>query len=486
MRQRLVLILAASWLLSAAPSFAQTSPLDPVLDGAADPQALRPRLFAFADSVATIDAALAAEALAVAGQSFARRSELDSAVTCFERAIQLDPRAPRRMELATALLARLSAGDAPRARELLRPIQPLTPQHPDPSQSHVQGLFAWAHYLAGQADSAAVLLAPLDSWLSTETEWRYRLACVALERGEWIRVQLLLTPLALLSRTHDQDVMDLLTRSAEQLNSERRLRPSLAQHLAKRDEVEQELLTAMGARRVAFRARDGFPLGGSVLAPKRRTGARAAVIVVAPDDTLAVYDSLAVGLRSMGLAVMLLDPRGSGRSVAPGCPLPVTWRGREARMQSLVAGDVATAAAALARETGADSSQYLVVGVGSTGPIAILAARQDRRVRVLMLVSPTAAPAERGALRAAVATWKRPIYFQTGPEDFPTWPWIDVLYGACDPRASRIADSDRPGTRAKLFRRDPRILERFKQWLTESWPRSAAPRAPRPAPPPRG
>jgi hypothetical protein len=180
---------------------------------------------------------------------------------------------------------------------------------------------------------------------------------------------------------------------------------------------------------------------------------------------------------------MLLHPRGSGRSVAPGCPTPTSWHGRDMRMQNTVAGDVATAAAALARETGADSSQYLVVGVGSTGSIAIRAASRDRRVRALMLVSPTVAPSDRGALRAAVAAWKRPIYFQTGPEDFSTWPWIDVLYGACDPRASRVADSDRPGTGPKLFRRDPRIMERFKQWLSEAWPRSAVPRATRPASP---
>ena len=124
--------------------------------------------------------------------------------------------------------------------------------------------------------------------------------------------------------------------------------------------------------------------------------------------------------------------------------------------------------------------------MGSTGTSAILAARQDKRVRALMLVSPTAAPSDRGALRAAVAAWKRPIYFQTGPEDFWTWPWIDVLYSACDPRASRVADSDRPGTPAKLFRRDPRLMERFKTWLSEAWPRSAAPRSTRPATPKPG
>jgi alpha-beta hydrolase superfamily lysophospholipase len=474
-------------MLAAAPSSAQpavqATSLDPVLDRAADAPTLRARLFAFADSMRTIDPQIAAEALAVAGQSFARTGELDSAVACFERALPVDPREPRRLDLAGALLSRLAPGDAVRARDVLRPIQPMNPDRPLPNEAPTQGLFAWAHFLAGRSDSAARFLAPLDSWLSVQPEWRYRLGCVAFDRQEWIRVQVLLVPLAVQSRAYDQDVMDQLKRSAEELNAGTRLLPMLQREVILRDKVEDILLTEMAARRVAFRARDGFPLGGTVLAPKKRAGTRGVVVVMEPGDTLALYDSLAVGLRNMGLAVMLLHPRGSGRSVAPSCPLPSAWHGREARMLDTVAGDVATAAAALARETGADSSQYLVVGVGSTGPVAILAARKDRRVRALMLVSPTAAPSDRGALNAAVAGWKHPIYFQTGPEDFPTWPWIDVLYSACDPRASRVADSDRPGTRAKLFRRDPRIMERFKKWLAEAWPRSAAPRATRPATP---
>ena len=486
MRRRLIPILIALGLAAAGPSLAQPGPLDPLLDSAPDAATLRPRLYAFADSQATRDPAQAAAAMAIAGQSFARAGEADSAIACYERALALDPREERRLALADALLARLGAGDAARARDLLRPVLPVTPEYPDPSQAPTVGLFAWAQFLAGQPDSAARLLAPIDSWLSVHQDWRYRLGCVAFDREEWIRVQLLLTPLAVASRTYDPDVMDMLSRSADKLNAERRLRPSLLNEINRRDKNEQLLLDELGARRIGFRARDGFPLGGTILVPPRAARARMAVVLVAPGDTLAAYDSLALGLRALGLAVVLLDPRGSGRSVAPSCPLPGAWRGREARMQETVAADVAAAAGALAREVGADSSRYLVVGVGVTGPIAVLAARADRRVPALMLVSPIAAPSDRGALRAAVAAWKRPIYFQTGPEDFTTWGLIDALYGACDPRASRVADSDRPGTRATLFRRDPRIMARFKQWLSEAWPRPAAPRATRPARPKAG
>ena len=98
-------------------------------------------------------------------------------------------------------------------------------------------------------------------------------------------------------------------------------------------------------------------------------------ILVASGDTLADYDSLAVGLRRMGLAVMLVEPRGSGRSVGPRCPLPDAWRGREAEMQDRSADDAREAIRALARETTIDTTRYLLVGVGESAPIAVEAGR---------------------------------------------------------------------------------------------------------------
>jgi len=184
--------------------------------------------------------------------------------------------------------------------------------------------------------------------------------------------------------------------------------------------------------------------------------------------------------------VMLLDSRGTGRSVASGCPLPDSWRGRELEMEHRCAGDVRAAVAALAREARADTARYLLVGVGPTTAIAVEAAQLDRRAATLMLVSPTPSPVDRGAMRATLAAIQRPVYFQTGPEDFTTWEVIDSLYRACDMRASRVADTDKPGTHAKLFRRDPKIFERFRRWLAETWPPATAPRATPPSRPRKG
>jgi len=486
MRLRATLVLFASCLIVAAPSRAAREPLDVLLEASASGAELRPRLLAFADSVAAADAVRASQAIAWAGLSYARDGVPDSAISCYERAVALDPGEPRRVELASALLMRLAAGDAARAHDVLQQVQPINPELPETSQATVQGLFAWSHFMAGQTDSATRLFAPVERWLSVHQEWRYRMACVAFERKDYVTAMVLLTPLAVASRTFDQDVMDILKQSAEQMGVENRLRPMLINEIQQRDRIEQELLSELGARRVRFRGTDGFPLGGTVLAPPAVTRPRAAVVLVAPGDTLALYDSLAVGLRRMGLAVLLLDPRGSGHSVAPSCPLPDSWRGREARMQAAVAGDVEEAAAALARQVGSDSTQYVVVGVGATGPIAVQAAARGRGVRAVMLVSPTASAADRGSMRAAVSALKTPIYFQTGPEDFTTWPLIDVLYEATDPRASRVADSGKFGNRATLFRRDRQIFDRFSRWLSETWPRRAGPRATPPSRPRQG
>lgn len=480
MRSRLIVatILAATLVpLTARAELVARTRLDTVLVQSPDPATLRARLAAYGESLATLDTSLASRAFGFRGRSFSREGEVDSAVVCQERALRLEEHPDRRMALAEALIARLDAGDAAHARDVLRPIQPRLPQLPDIGDMPAQAMLAWAHYLAGRADSAAILFAPIDAWLSPNPEWRYRLACVAVERNDWTRALSLLTPLAVVSRTQDADVMDMLHRAGDALNAAKRLPPMLAGEIAKRDAGEQALLADIGLRRVAFTADDRFPLGGMVMAPARRVGATAAVVIMAPGDTVADYDSLAIGLRRLGMAVMLLEPRGCGRSVSPTCPSIVTWHGRENEIQDRIAHDVRPALSALARETKADTSRYLIVGIGPSGGAAVAAAALDRRAKVLMLVSPSPDPVDRGAMRATLAALKRPVYFQTGPEDFQTWDVLDALYRATDQRSSRIADSDRPGHFATLFGRDPRILMRFKLWLAESWPR-----APRPTP----
>jgi dienelactone hydrolase len=485
MRHVAVLVSLVLGLALETPAFAQQHASDEMLFAAPNGTALRACLLAYADTVAARDSLEAARALAYGGTSFSRDGEPDSAVALYQRAFDLDGRPERRIALAEALVARLAKGDAERAREILRGIQPSNWMEPDVTETTRQGLFGWAHYLAGRADSAALLLAPVEPWLSAHQEWRYRMACVALERSDWARAFALLTPLAVASRNSDSDVAEMLRVSTTKMNAGRHLQTWLLQEIRKRDQMEDELLAELGARRVSFTASDNFRLAGMLLTPSTHRRPRAAVLLLTPEDTLTYYDSLAVGLRRMGLAVMLLELRGSGRSVGPTCPLSGAWKGRETQMRMRSAADVRAAVTAMAREAKVDTSRYLVIGVGATAPIAVEAARLDPRVGVLLLVSPDPSPVDRGPMRATLAAVRRPVYFQTGPEEFTTWPVVDSLYRACDQRASRIADTDDYGTHAKLFRRSPKILERFRRWLEESWP-TPAPRATRPSTPRKG
>jgi hypothetical protein len=329
---------------------------------------------------------------------------------------------------------------------------------------------AWAQFLGGRPDSSARLFKPVEGWLSEHQEWRYRMACVAMERHDWNKALLLLTPLALASRNLDVDVIDMMNQAGDKLGGRQHLVPALTGNVAIRDGIESECLAGLGARRLTFTGRDGATLGAVLFTPKPAPRARSVVILGAPGDTVASYDSLAIALRKSGMAVILYDMRGSGLSVSEGCPLPGSWRGREVAMQTQCAQDVRFALRTLGRETKSDTSEYLIVGVGPTAPIAVEAAKLDARAKVVLLVGCAPQPVDRGRMRAALAAIRRPVYFQTGPEEFTSWPVIDSLYRACDMRASRVADSDRAGVRATLFRRDPKIFERFKVWLAETWP----------------
>src|SRR6185503_15913408 len=105
MRHRDILILWALGLALAAPPRAAGEPIDDLLDGEPDRHQVRARLIAHGDSLAAADPVKAALAFAYAGQGFARDGEPDSAVVCYERALALEPVPPRRIDLASALLA---------------------------------------------------------------------------------------------------------------------------------------------------------------------------------------------------------------------------------------------------------------------------------------------------------------------------------------------------------------------------------------------
>src|SRR5262245_45272407 len=304
-----------------------TPRVDALLGESTSPSDLRARLAAYADSLGTKTATagfMAGEAWFYIGVSFDRGGNGDSAIWGYERAIATRNSMEERRALAAALCRRQAPNDVTRARNILRGLL----SEPGAGDAIV-GEMAWATFLAGQPDSAAKWFATSELSLSSDLEWRYRMGTVALEERDNRKAFRMLYPLGVMSRKQDVDVMAMLKRAATDAIQPEKVEEEVDRGIRSREIGEAKVLQAMGAKPVKFAGRDGFPLGAMIVAGPGTKAQRGVVILAAPGDTIASYDSLTIGLRAAGFATILLDPRGSGRSVSSDCPLPSTWRGRE-------------------------------------------------------------------------------------------------------------------------------------------------------------
>lgn len=437
---------------------------------------LRASLLFYADSIQAKQPPYAGEALTYAGQSYDRASLRDSAIACFRRAVATRGGDDERLALVDDLLIRREEGDLEAGIQLLEtaldPNSGIAMAH----DAHAARL-AWAKLLAGDTPRSFELFKSLETVLDLDPVWGYRMARAFVEAGDMKRALAALQPLAIASRAQDEEVMSLAARAFSRFGDKSRLESTIGREIEERDKFEAIMLQAMHGRRVRFSAADGFALGGVVAGADDKLR-RAAVVVVAPGDTLESYDSLTVALGKAGWAVLLMEVRGSGWSAAPACPFHESWVGREDAMQRVCARDVRDALRALSLSAKIDTTRYLVAGIGVTAPIAVEAARMDDRVPALLLLSPTPDPVERGTLRESIRRLHRPIYFSSAPEDFLQFETTDVLYQAGDRPNSRVADVNAPGSGARPFRRNSAAVKRLVAWLDETMPaRAAKPRA---------
>jgi dienelactone hydrolase len=449
------------------------------------PAGLRALLFAKAAKLEASDRASAGELLYYAGMSYERGAEADSAIATYRRAVELRGAIEERIALADALLTRRRGEDVEHALDALEQRPPGLQPSSSELQARLDASRAWGRHLAGRSEQARDLFQPHASMLSLMPDWRYRMAVVDLALGDARHAYQLLFPLAVTSYKQDREVMARLREITDAMNATPRLEGEIDRAIQKREQGEALALERMKATRYRFTADDAFPLSGSVIAPEGKTRRMAAVVLVAPGDTIADYDSLAVALERSGYAMMLLDVRGSGGSVGPTCPLPDRWVGREQALQTLCARDVRVAFKALARLTPVDTTHYAVVGVGTAASIAVEAAGLDRRIAALLLVSPRPAAVDRGPMRARLARLRVPVYFQSGPEDFDWFVVTERLYQSGNRSASRVAEARLVGHGVRQFYYDPAIANRFTRWLDETM-RTTMPRAPRPTSPRKG
>ena len=420
------------------------------------------------------------EALYYLGMSYEREGKRDSAIACYQGAVTYRNNDEDRKALMDALLRRRGSSDPAQVlRVLARPARNVIGQ-PSRDVAEWNGRQAWALYLSGQGDSALRVMRASEYWLlqpinPMQREWRYRLGVIEEDYGDIRRAMDVLGLLAVESRFMDRDVMhdlsDALKRAGASGSS---VELAMRQQRTEMDVADKTALDALKAQRVLFKGTDGAQLSGIVFGSKGTKRARAVVGFTPPDTPIEFFDSLAVGLRRAGYALILMEVRGSGFSVDRNAPLPESWREREVEMEAKVAGDVRPALRALAKAATIDTSRYLVVGIGLTSPIALQAAASDSRARLLMLISPDVAPSDRGIMRARLVKLGRPVFFQIPSFDVATMPFVEALYESTNQRTSRISDSELAGYGAQSFHYDSTALPRLIRWLNESW--SPAPR----------
>jgi len=456
-------------------------PVERALVESRTPDVLRARLLEIAKAPPSPRVGL--EAWQMRGLSFDHAAQLDSAIACYRLAS--NPRNPGGyFALVDALLRHRSTGDVEEAIDLLARLQDDDEPgriglRPDPAR------LGWAYVLAGQASRGIELLAPMEARLADDPQWRYRIGRAYIDAGRSTKAVDLLLLLNTLSRGQDRDVAKMLHHLDAALGANAHLHERAIEQQQQHDDAEIAWLTRLGGRRVRIVASDGAMIGGALFADSTaRRPARAAVVLASVGDDLRDYDSLTVALRSSGFAVFVLDPRGSGWSVAPEFSLPDTWQGREDALAARVVTDVHDALHAFARVAKIDTTRVLLAGIGTMAPVAVRAAAAEPRVAALALIDPWTSPVDRGVVLAAANDAAVPVYVHVGVQARTETAFADTLFHTFPPRTSRMDDSPALQSGARAFGSRPDVTTRFVRWLGETYagpakPRRATPRAPR-------
>jgi pimeloyl-ACP methyl ester carboxylesterase len=466
------LLVVSSWL--ASPVFAGQPPTRTQLMMAQLPDAksLRAALARYADSTRAANPAGAAEARTARGISAWHAGLTDSAIADFEKAVALRNGNEELQALADARTDRAKPGDLDAVAAL---IERVAPSHRAArSDVPLRARLGWALALGGKPDSAMRVFRPWLADLDVEPMWREHIGRAAALAGESNLAIERLLPLAVGSRGQAEATIAALraTLTASDPAHAAQLDAALRQRVGQLTAAERIAVEQMGGHRLLFKASDGFPLGAAVFAGLERTPV--AVVLMSASDSLTGYDSLVVTLRRSGLAVVLVDRRGSGASTGPGLAYAWQWRGREDALEARVARDAFDALREAARVAPLDTTRVLLGGVREAATTAILAATLSPRVRAMLLVSPDPAPVDQGTSCARIAKLHRPLFIQLAPEDLDRFVVADALYQAGYRSASRVADARSAGTGAEQFRGDPALGPRFARWWQDALTISAA------------
>lgn len=456
-----------------------TTPVRELLLASRDPDDLRARLRAFADSAG--DASLdAGEAWLRLGDSWARAGEIDRALEAYGRARAVTNGPEEILDLVDLRLARRASGDLDSAAALLAPLRGGGGGLAD----RVLVRDGWLRALRGDAVALGAVLAPRRSPLFRPRSplrdrplWAMRFAPLAIAAGEGQAGWDLVAPLAVATRGRDPEIRRLARDASAGRLPGTTFDDWLAAACAHADSAILAVPRALGAKPLAVDAGDGTTLPGWFV--PGAVGAPLAVVALPVDDEAAVAcDSLFVQLHRAGIAQVLFEPRGVRGAIGPSAPPALLRPSGDGTAERQLALDYARVLAAGARAAKSRAPRGVMVGVAGDAMAAVLGAAAEPRAAAVLLVGPVIAPVDRGWLRATIGDAGLPVFFETGPEDLLENLVVDRIVAALPPALTRVADARVPGHGAALFRAGPAEGARFAGWLSD------LPKRPRATPPP--
>lgn len=485
-RRVIVLLAVALPFLTAVPRTARAweTASDSLLASCPDARTLRASLERLARASSATDPREASTALYWRGVSFAREGQGDSAIANLLRASALFTFDDEQLARADAWTARGRPADLDAAAALMQSVAPF----PDVNEDRVpfRARLAWSLFVAKRPDSALAVFRPISRFLSHDLTWRERMGRAAAAATNQGRIATdVLMPVVIETRGMDQAALEALHRSLGP-NQEKRvadLDSYLRQKIAEREAAERMGIEALGGHRVLFKASDGFPITGALYVPG--PGSPVAVILMATADSLPLYDSLATRASQSGLAMLLIERRGSGAAVGPGMAVPGDAYGREEALEARIARDAAEALRAAARLAPFDTNRVVVGGVGDGAHTAIRAAGLVRGARALLILSPSNSMIQLGSSRARLAKLQRPTFIQLAMDEGYMYHskdmYTDALYRSSDVKHSRVVEAHLMGGGPTVFRRDPSLWPRIEEWLHGALtvPHATRPPAPR-------
>ena len=480
-RIALPLLLAALALTLLAPpraARAWDTPAESLLAESSDPRALRSALERLGRQLAATDPRNASQALYWRGVSAAREGLGDTAIACYQRAATLFTFDDEQLARADAWIHRGRPADLDAAAALMQTAAPFAEVNED--RVPFRARLGWSLFLSGHPDSALAVFRPISGFISKDLTWLEREGRTAEAAKDWKHATDILIKVVIETRGTDRAAFDALHRTLgpDQQQRAAELDAWLRQKMAEREAAVRIGVEGLGGHRVLFKASDGFPIGGALFVPAPKSPI--AVMLMAGGDSLSLYDSLATRMSLSGMALLLLERRGTGASVAPGLSLAGDAYGREEALEGRIARDAAEALRQAAKLAPLDTTRVVVGGFGDGAHTAIRAAALIRGARALMLLSPSNSMLQLGPSRARMAKLKLPAFMQLAMDEGYMYHskdlYTDALYRSGDPGRSRIVEAHLMGGGPTMFRRDPTLWPRIEQWLHEALsPRRATP-----------